>query len=49
MQSTRNRNNTKIIHTPKPLCEHEDVTVLWNQEIHTDIEVMANKQDKIIN
>jgi hypothetical protein len=22
-------------HTPKPVCEHEDVTVLWNQGVHT--------------
>ena len=31
--------------TPKPVCEHEDVTVLWNQELQTDTEVMANRQD----
>jgi hypothetical protein len=23
-------------HTPKPVCEHEDVTVLWNQGLHTE-------------
>jgi len=22
--------------TPKPVCEQEDVTVLWNQAVHTD-------------
>jgi hypothetical protein len=22
-------------HTTKPVCEHEDVTVLWNQGVHT--------------
>ena len=21
-------------HTPKPLCEREDVTLLWNQGVH---------------
>ena len=32
----------------KPVCQHEDVTVLWNQEVHTDREVMANRTDIII-
>jgi hypothetical protein len=36
------------IHTPKPVCEHEDVTVLWNQRVHTDRGVTANKPDIII-
>jgi hypothetical protein len=35
-------------HTPKPVCENEDVTVLWNQGVHTDREVTANKPDIII-
>jgi hypothetical protein len=35
-------------HTPKPVCEHEDVTVLWNHEVHTDREVTANRPDIII-
>jgi hypothetical protein len=30
-------------HTHKPVCEHEDVTVLQNQVVHTDTEVTANK------
>jgi hypothetical protein len=34
--------------TRAPVCEHEDVTVLWNQEVHTDTEVMANRPDIII-
>jgi hypothetical protein len=47
-------NNSKIVHThthtPKPVCgEHEDVTVLWNQEVHTDRKVMANMPGIIIN
>jgi hypothetical protein len=30
-------------HIPKPVTEHEDVTVLWNQGIQTDREVLSNK------
>jgi hypothetical protein len=30
-------------HIPKPVTEHEDVTVSWNQRIQTDREVLANK------
>ena len=26
-------------HMPKPVCEEGDVTVLWNQAVHTDREV----------
>jgi len=33
---------------PKPVCEEGDVTVLWNQVVHTDREVTANRPDKII-
>ena len=29
-------------HIPKPVCEDGDVTVLWNQAVHTDREVTAN-------
>jgi hypothetical protein len=35
-------------HTPKPVCEHEDMTVLWNQGVRTDREVTANKPDTVI-
>ena len=35
-------------HMPKPVCEEGDVTVLWNQVLHTDREVTANKTDIII-
>jgi NADH:ubiquinone oxidoreductase subunit F (NADH-binding) len=35
-------------YTLKPVCEHEDVMVLWNQEVHTDREVMANRPHIII-
>jgi hypothetical protein len=34
--------------TPKPVCEHEDMSVLWNQRVHTDREVAANRPDIII-
>jgi hypothetical protein len=33
---------------PKPVYEEGDVTVLWNQVVHTDREVTANKPDIII-
>jgi len=35
-------------HMPKPACEEGDVTVLWNQAVHTDREVTANRLDIII-
>jgi len=35
-------------HMPKPVCEEGDVTVLWNQVVHTDREVTANRPDIII-
>ena len=33
---------------PKPVCGEGDVTVLWNQAVHTDREVTANRPDIII-
>ena len=30
---------------PKPVFEEGDVTVLWNQAVHTDREVTANRPD----
>ena len=33
---------------PKPVYEEGDVTVLWNQAIHTDRKVRANRPDVII-
>jgi len=35
-------------HMPKPVYEEGDVTVLWNQAVHTDREVKANRPDIII-
>jgi hypothetical protein len=34
---------------PKPEYEEGDVTVLWNQAVHTDREVTANRPDIIKN
>jgi hypothetical protein len=33
---------------PKPVYVEGDVTVLWNQTVHTDKEVTANRSDIII-
>ena len=33
---------------PKPMYEEGDVTVLWNQAVHTDTVVTANRPDIII-
>jgi hypothetical protein len=33
---------TYTLHTPKPVCEHEGVTVLWDQGVCTDTEVTTN-------
>ena len=35
-------------HMPKPVYEEGDATVLWNQAVHTDREVTANRPDIII-
>ena len=35
-------------HMPKPVYEEGDVTVLWNQAVHTDREITANRPDIII-
>jgi hypothetical protein len=37
-----------IIIMPKPVYEKGDVRVLWNQAVHTDREVKANRPDIII-
>jgi len=38
----------RYTHMLKPVCEEGDVTVLWNQAVHTDREVTANRPDIII-
>jgi hypothetical protein len=35
-------------HICKLVCEHEDITVLWNQGVQTDREVLADRPDIII-
>jgi hypothetical protein len=35
-------------HIRKPVCQHEGITVLWNQGVQTDREVLANRPDIII-
>jgi hypothetical protein len=35
-------------HMPKPVYEEGDVTVSWNQAVHTDREVTGNRPDTII-
>jgi hypothetical protein len=35
-------------HIPKPVSQHEDITVLWNQGVQTDREVLANRPGIII-
>jgi len=35
-------------HMPKPVYEEGDVTVLWNQAVHTDRKFTANRPDIII-
>jgi len=35
-------------HIPKPVCEDGDITVLWNQAVHTEREVTANRRHTII-
>ena len=35
-------------HMPNPVYEEGDVTVLWNEAVHTDREVTENRPDIII-
>jgi hypothetical protein len=48
-----NNNNNKTTenwysHIPKSVTEHEDKTVLRNQGVQTDREVLANRPDIIV-
>jgi len=45
MQSLRHWNRRQM---PKPVYEEGDVTVLWNQAVHTEREVTENRPDIII-
>ena len=33
---------------PKTVTENEEVTILWDMQIHTDKELSANKPDTVI-
>ena len=44
MQSTETTDKW-YTHISKPVCEDGYVTVLWNQAVHTDREVTANRPD----
>jgi hypothetical protein len=35
-------------HIPKPVCQNEDITVLWSQGVQTGREVLSNRTDIII-
>jgi len=35
-------------HVRKAVCEHEDITVLWNQGVQTNTEVLDKNPDTII-
>jgi hypothetical protein len=51
MQEIRNWNSRKLVgysNIPKPVTEHEDITVLWNQGIQTDRKVLENWPDIIV-
>jgi hypothetical protein len=53
MQEVRHWKNINwYTHVPKSACEHEDVTVFWNQELQTNTEVLANvpniKKGKVV-
>jgi hypothetical protein len=42
------KQTNKQAHIHKPVYEKEDVTVSWNQAVHTDREFTANRPDIII-
>ena len=49
VQRTRHRNDRQILHAETNLSVNiEDVTILWNQGVQTEGEVMANRPDIII-
>ena len=48
MQSTGYRNYRQTDRRHKPVCENEDVTALWNQGLHTETKLMANRPDILV-
>jgi hypothetical protein len=48
-QEIRHLNSRELVkHTMKAVCEHEYITVIWNGEVKSDREVLANRTDIII-
>jgi hypothetical protein len=43
--NTNNNNKNWYSHMPKPVTEHEDITVLWNQGIQRDRDIFENRPD----
>jgi len=35
-------------HIPKAVCEHKDITALWNQGVQTDGEILNNRPDVMV-
>jgi len=49
MQRTRHRNYRQIVHADtNQYVNFEDVTILWNQGVQTEGEVMADRPNIII-
>jgi len=46
--STHKTTGRWYTHPPKPVYAQEDVTVLWNQAVHTEREITTNRPDVII-
>jgi hypothetical protein len=36
------QSSTKLVNTPKTICEHEGITTLWTQDVRSDGEALAN-------
>jgi hypothetical protein len=47
VETKKNGTHTRA-RAPKLVCKNADVTVLWNQGVHTDRQFMANMPDIII-
>ena len=47
-ETTEMRYTHTHTHMPKPVCEHDYVTVLWIQEVDKNREVMENRPDIVI-
>jgi hypothetical protein len=46
MHEIKHRNSRKLVLRNTPgVYEHDDITVLWNQGVQTDAEVLNNRPD----